>query len=57
MFEFFRKIEIIDKRHCSLPQVPDFVYRYSGSLEELLLDANEIVDLPKVSFQNVLFSY
>ena len=57
MFEFFRKIEIIDKRHCSLPQVPDFVYRYSGSLEELLLDANEIVDLPKVSFQNILFSY
>lgn len=29
--------------------VPDEIYRYSRSLEELLLDANQLRDLPKVS--------
>ncbi|TRY96971.1 hypothetical protein DNTS_033577 [Danionella cerebrum] len=44
-----RHIEAIDKRHCSLLFVPDEIYRYRGSLEELLLDANQLRDLPKVS--------
>jgi len=44
-----RQVEYVDKRHCSLPCVPDDVLRYSRSLEELLLDANHIRDLPKVS--------
>ncbi len=40
---------MIDKRHCSLLYVPDEIYRYGRSLEELLLDANQLRDLPKVS--------
>lgn len=44
-----RHVEMIDKRHCSLLYVPDEVYRYARSLEELLLDANQLRDLPKVS--------
>lgn len=45
-----RQVEFVDKRHCSLPTVPEDVLRYSRSLEELLLDANHIRDLPKVFF-------
>lgn len=44
-----RHVEAIDRRHCSLMYVPDEIYRYSRSLEELLLDANQLRDLPKVS--------
>lgn len=44
-----RHVETIDKRHCSLLYVPDEIYRYGRSLEELLLDANQLRDLPKVS--------
>jgi len=44
-----RHVEVIDKRHCSLLYVPDEIYRYGRSLEELLLDANQLRDLPKVS--------
>lgn len=43
-----RQVEYVDKRHCSLLSVPDDILRYSRSLEELLLDANHISDLPKV---------
>lgn len=43
-----RQVEFVDKRHCSLPTVPEDILRYSRSLEELLLDANHIRDLPKV---------
>uniref|UniRef100_A0A8C8EWT9 Leucine rich repeat containing 1 n=1 Tax=Oncorhynchus tshawytscha TaxID=74940 RepID=A0A8C8EWT9_ONCTS len=46
-----RHVELIDKRHCSLLYVPDEIYRYSRSLEELLLDANQLSDLPKPFFQ------
>ena len=44
-----RHVEYIDKRHCNLPGVPDDVYRYARTLEELHLDANQIRDLPRVS--------
>lgn len=44
-----RQVEYIDKRHCSLSQVPDDIMRYARSLEELLLDANHLRDLPRVS--------
>lgn len=44
-----RHVEVVDKRHCSLLYVPDEIYRYERSLEELLLDANQLRDLPKVS--------
>ncbi|XP_033230330.1 protein lap4 isoform X3 [Belonocnema kinseyi] len=46
-----RQVEYVDKRHCSLPSVPDDILRYSRSLEELLLDANHIRDLPKNFFR------
>ncbi|XP_034275960.1 protein scribble homolog isoform X7 [Pantherophis guttatus] len=42
-----RQVETLDRRHCSLQAVPDDVYRYSRSLEELLLDANQLRELPK----------
>lgn len=48
-----RQVEYVDKRHCSLPNVPEDILRYSRSLEELLLDANHIRDLPKV--ENISF--
>ena len=47
-----RQVEYIDKRHCSLANVPEDIMRYARSLEELLLDANHLRDLPKVSFSN-----
>ncbi|GAA6101602.1 leucine-rich repeat-containing protein 1 [Tachysurus ichikawai] len=43
-----RHVETVDRRHCSLLYVPDEIYRYSRSLEELLLDANQLRDLPKL---------
>ncbi|GAA6108478.1 protein scribble homolog isoform X1 [Tachysurus ichikawai] len=43
-----RHVESVDKRHCSLNAVPDEIYRYTRSLEELLLDANQLRELPKV---------
>uniref|UniRef100_A0A672LU79 Leucine-rich repeat-containing protein 1-like n=1 Tax=Sinocyclocheilus grahami TaxID=75366 RepID=A0A672LU79_SINGR len=45
-----RHIESVDKRHCSLLFVPDEIYRCRASLEELLLDANQLRDLPKPFF-------
>ncbi|XP_047459532.1 leucine-rich repeat-containing protein 1 [Mugil cephalus] len=48
-----RHVEMIDKRHCSLQYVPDEIYRYGRSLEELLLDANQLRNLPKQLFQLV----
>lgn len=44
-----RHVEAIDKRHCSLVYVPEEIYRYARSLEELLLDANQLRELPEVS--------
>lgn len=41
-------MEYVDKRHCSLSHVPEDLIRYASSLEELLLDANHLRDLPKV---------
>ena len=52
-----RQVEYVDKRHCSLPSVPEDLWRYSRSLEELLLDANHIRDLPKVSSCYLLCSF
>ncbi len=43
-----RNIEQIDKRHCNLTTVPDDILRYTRTLEDLLLDANQLQDLPKV---------
>uniref|UniRef100_A0A672K515 Protein scribble homolog n=1 Tax=Sinocyclocheilus grahami TaxID=75366 RepID=A0A672K515_SINGR len=46
-----RHVESVDKRHCSLTAVPDEIYRYNRSLEELLLDANQLRELPKPFFR------
>lgn len=43
-----RQVEYLDRRHWNLITVPDDVLRYSRSLEELLLDANQIRELPRV---------
>jgi protein scribble len=43
-----RNVEQIDKRHCNLTTVPDDILRYTRTLEDLLLDANQLQDLPKV---------
>ncbi|XP_033726750.1 protein scribble homolog [Pecten maximus] len=48
-----RQVEYIDRRHCNLTDVPDDVLRYTRSLEELLLDANQLKDLPKGFFRLV----
>ena len=39
------KVEYVDKRHCSLNNVPEDIMRYARSLEELLLDANHLRSL------------
>ncbi|XP_051909747.1 protein scribble homolog isoform X4 [Hippocampus zosterae] len=46
-----RHVESVDKQHCNLQAVPDEVFRYSRSLEELLLDANQLKELPKPFFR------
>ncbi|CAN7998785.1 unnamed protein product, partial [Ixodes hexagonus] len=46
-----RQVEYIDKRHSNLFNVPDDVLRYTRTLEELLLDANHIRDLPRGLFR------
>ncbi|XP_072432643.1 protein scribble homolog isoform X9 [Chiloscyllium punctatum] len=46
-----RHIESVDRRHCSLSGVPEEIYRYSRSLEELLLDSNQLRELPKPFFR------
>ncbi|XP_033640385.1 protein scribble homolog isoform X11 [Asterias rubens] len=46
-----RHVDYVDRRHGNLSAVPDDVYRYSRTLEELLLDANQIRDLPRQFFR------
>uniref|UniRef100_A0A224Z0Y9 Leucine rich domain-containing protein n=1 Tax=Rhipicephalus zambeziensis TaxID=60191 RepID=A0A224Z0Y9_9ACAR len=46
-----RQVEYIDKRHSNLFNIPDDVLRYARTLEELLLDANHIRDLPRGLFR------
>lgn len=43
-----RNVDYIDQRHRNLIEVPVDILRYSKTLEELLLDANQIRDLSKV---------
>jgi len=44
IFKCNPQIEVIDKSHCSLEDVPNF-QNYSRSLEELFLDANKLTTL------------
>jgi len=43
-----RHVDYVNKTSCNLTSVPDEVLRYARTLEELLLDNNQIRDLPKV---------
>lgn len=52
-----RNVDYIDKSHCNLIAVPDDVLRYGRSLEELLLDANQLRELPRVSKTFKFFVY
>ena len=52
-----RNLEQIDKRHCNLTTVPDDILRYTRTLEELLLDANQLQDLPKVTMKTINIIY
>jgi protein scribble len=47
-----RQVEYVDKSHCSLHEIPEDIMRFTRSLEELLLDANHLRDLPKVSLSH-----
>jgi protein scribble len=47
------KLDYVDKRHCNLIVVPDEILRYTRTLEELLLDANQLKELPKVTGENI----
>ena len=47
----------MDQRHQGLERVPDELHRYARSLEELLLDANHIKDLPKVAAVVLILSF
>lgn len=44
-------MDYIDKSHCNLQNIPDDVLRHERYLEELLLDANQIQELPKAIFR------
>lgn len=44
-----RNVDYIDQSHRCLTVVPDEVLRYARTLEELLLDSNQIRELPPVS--------
>ena len=41
-------MDYVDQRHRSLTTIPPELQRYARTLEELLLDANQIRELPKV---------
>ena len=44
-------VEVIDRQHANLEYVPEQIYRYAKTLEELHLDANQISVLPKDLFK------
>lgn len=50
IFKCNPQIEVIDKSHCSLEDVPNF-QNYSRSLEELFLDANKLTILNENVFK------
>lgn len=43
-----RQIDYVDRRHCNLAFIPEDIYRYERTLEELLLDYNSLQELPPV---------
>jgi len=51
-----QQVDYVDKRHCNLFSVPDDVLRYANTLEELMLDANQIRELPRVCLVSSVLS-
>ena len=49
-----RHVDYVNKSNCNLSSVPDEVLRYGRTLEELLLDSNQIKDLPKVGTLRIM---
>lgn len=47
-----RRVEYLDKTHCSLARIPEEVYRNERWLEELILDMNMIQEFPPVRLLN-----
>ena len=45
---------MLEFRHCNLTFVPEEVYEYEESLEELYLDSNNIKELPRVRNHKLL---
>ena len=45
---------MLDYRHCSLDFLPSDVFTAERTLEELRLDANQIRDLPRVNFNELI---
>ncbi|XP_052775673.1 leucine-rich repeat-containing protein 7-like isoform X2 [Mya arenaria] len=43
-------VRLLDYRHCSLHDVPGEVFNFERTLEELLVDSNQIQDLPRELF-------
>ncbi|XP_053395537.1 leucine-rich repeat-containing protein 7-like isoform X4 [Mercenaria mercenaria] len=43
-------VKVLDYRHCSLNDVPGEVFNFERTLEELLVDSNQIKDLPRELF-------
>ena len=43
-----RQIDYVDRRSCQLTEIPDEIYRYEDTLEDLMLDSNMIQELPPV---------
>jgi len=50
-----QQVDYVDKRHCNLFAVPDDVLRYANTLEDLMLDANQIRELPRVCLRYLSF--
>ena len=42
------KVEAVERRHYGLTCIPEDVYRYERTLEELQVDFNSIQELPPV---------
>ena len=49
-----RRVEYLDKTHCSLARIPEEVYRNERWLEELIMDMNMIQEFPPVRLLNII---
>ena len=45
-----RQVDYLDRTHSNLTAVPEDIMRHYKTLEELMLDFNQIRDLPKVIY-------